>query len=221
MTNKDEHGGHHDHAAQDHEHHHDHEHHDHEHHDHEHHHHEPYTEQDYVAAVEAYRADKDAFFKAAPGSPIPEEQREAFEGLPYYPVDPSLTFPDLILEPYSGGEPETFQIPTSDGQLRPAHRAGTLAFELAGQTLRLTGYTLDGGHSHSIFVPFLDATSGSETYGAGRYLDLEPQEDGTYWLDFNLAYHPYCVYNKAYICPVPPRENHLDIPIRAGERLRK
>ena len=63
-------------------------------------------------------------------------------------------------------------------------------------------------------MPFLDATSGRETYGAGRHLDLEPELDGTYALDFNLAYHPYCVYNDDYSCPLTPAENRL----RSGSR---
>ena len=200
-----------------HEHEHEHEHDDHDHeHEHE---HRTYTEADYVEDVEDFRARKDDYFRSAPESPIPKDEREAFDALPYYPVDPSLRFEDLTLEPYTGDEPETFQIPTSDGQLRPAHRAGTLAFELEGEPRRLTGYTFDDGHSHSIFVPFLDATSGRETYGAGRYLDIEPEEDGTYTLDFNLAYHPSCVYDERFSCPLTPPENRLPVPIEAGERL--
>jgi uncharacterized protein (DUF1684 family) len=68
-------------------------------------------------------------------------------------------------------------------------------------------------------VPFVDATSGSETYGAGRYLDIEREEDGTYSLDFNLAYHPSCVYDARFSCPLTPAENRLAVSIRAGERL--
>jgi uncharacterized protein (DUF1684 family) len=194
---------------------------DHEHHDHhehgDHHDHRPI---DYAAAVEAYRADKDDYFKnAGAGSPIPVAEREAFTGLPYFPVDPSLRFEGRQLEPYTGGEPSNFQIPTSDGQLRPAHRAGILAFELGGEGHRLTGYTFDGGDGEGVFVPFLDATSGTETYGAGRYLDIEPEDDGTYTLDFNLAYHPSCVYDPRYSCPLTPAENRLSVGIEAGERL--
>ena len=70
-----------------------------------------------------------------------------------------------------------------------------------------------------MFVPFLDATSGHETYGAGRYLDIEPEDDGTYSLDFNLAYHPSCVYDFRFSCPLTPAENRLRIRIEAGERL--
>jgi uncharacterized protein (DUF1684 family) len=188
--------------------------HDHGEHDHEHDH-----GGDYVAQVEAFRADKDAWFGSSPSSPLPHETRHDFAGLPYFAVDPALRFEDLSLEPYAGDAPSAFQIPTSDGQLRPAHRAGTFTFEHDGAPRRLTAYVLDGGDQGSLFVPFLDTTSGHETYGAGRYLDIEPEPDDTYVLDFNLAYHPYCVYAEQYSCPLTPAENRLPVRIEAGERL--
>lgn len=195
---------------------HDHDSHDHD--EHEHHHHE--GPHDYQSAIEGYRAEKDAFFKSAPGSPIPLEERDDFDGLPYYPVAVDLVFEGLTPEPYAGSEPTTFQIPTSDGKLRAARRAGVFTFEAGGEPRRLTAYELEGAHADGrMFLPFLDATSGSETYGAGRYLDLEPDEDGTYAIDFNLAYHPSCVYAAHFSCPLTPAENRLAIPIRAGERL--
>jgi len=192
--------------------------HDHEHHDHEHDHHE-HVPVEYQDAVEGFRLDKDDFFKTHQASPIPEDERPAFEGLPYYPIDEDLVIEGLRLEPYAGSEPSSFEIPTSDGKLRPAHRAGTFSFELGGEPRRLTAYQLDGGRGDSLFVPFLDQTSGRETYGAGRYLDLEPDEDGTYAIDFNLAYHPSCVYAPKYSCPLTPAENRLATRIEAGERL--
>jgi len=201
---------------------HEHDSHEHEHHDHgsdgDHDHHE-HHEHSYQAALEGYRKEKDAFFKTSPHSPIPEAEREAFDGLPYYPLDEDLVFEGLGLEPYAGDEPTSFQIPTSDGKLRPARRAGTFTFELGGARRRLTAYTFENGQSDSLFVPFLDETSGHETYGAGRYLDLEPDEDGTYAIDFNLAYHPSCVYAPQYSCPLTPAENRLATRIEAGERL--
>ena len=190
--------------------------HDHEAHEHGHHEHVPV---EYKDAVEGFRLDKDEFFKTDPRSPLPESERAAFTGLPYYPVDEGLAFEDRVLEPYTGDEPSNFQIPTSDGKLRPAHRAGVLRFELDGAPRQLTAYTFDGGDGQSLFVPFLDQTSGTETYGAGRYLDLEPEADGTYALDFNLAYHPSCVYDAKFSCPLTPAENRLPVRIEAGERL--
>ncbi len=187
--------------------------------EHEHDHGHDHEPADHVAEVEAFRARKDAYYRTAHDSPIPHDIRHDFPGLPYFPVDPSLRFEGLDLEPYAGTEPSAFQIPTSDGQLRPAHRVGTFTFEREGAPRRLTAYVVDGSTSDSLFVPILDATSGHETYGAGRYLDLEPEEDGTYALDFNLAYHPNCVYAPAYSCPLTPAENRLPIRIEAGERL--
>lgn len=195
---------------------HEHEHdHDHEH-EHEHHHHEPLG---YGDAVKAFRADKDEFFRTNARSPLPEAERTGFQGLPYYPVDEALRFEGLRLEPYGGSEPTSFEIPTSDGKLRPAERAGTLRFEVGSSPGALTAYTFEHDHSGSVFVPFLDGTSGKESYGAGRYLDIDPDEDGTYTLDFNLAYHPSCVYDIKFSCPLTPAENRLPVRIEAGERL--
>jgi uncharacterized protein len=192
---------------------------EHDHHDHaEHEHHHEHTVS-YENAVELFRADKDEYFRSSPGSPIPAPERDEFDGLPYYAVDPSLRFDDLALQPYAGDEPVRFEIPTSDGRLRPAERAGVFRFDLEGDERTLTAYTFAGGGGESLFVPFLDTTSGTETYGAGRYMDIEPEDDGTYSLDFNLAYHPSCVYDPKFSCPLTPPENRLSVPIRAGERL--
>jgi len=194
----------------------DHHEHDHGEHDHDHHHEHVLS---YADAVAQYRADKDHYFRHGDHSPIPAAEKDAFEGLPYFPVDESLVFEGLTLQPYTGDEPSHFEIPTSDGKLRPAHRAGVLGFDIGGRSLALTGYVLNEGDPTKLFVPFLDATSGTETYGAGRYLDLEPDDDGTYALDFNLAYHPSCVYDMRFSCPLTPAENRLPVRIEAGERL--
>jgi uncharacterized protein (DUF1684 family) len=189
--------------------------------EHEHHHHEHEHQHvvSYPDAVAQYRADKDAFFKSAAGSPVPVAERDAFVGLPYFPVDERLAFEGLSLVPYTGDEPVRFEIPTTDGRLRPAERAGVFRFQLDGVDHALTGYRFANDADGSVFVPFLDATSGTETYGAGRYLDLEPEDDGTYVLDFNLAYHPSCVYDPRFSCPLTPPENRLGVRIEAGERL--
>jgi uncharacterized protein (DUF1684 family) len=217
MTNEHEHDhaghaghGHHEHHDDDH----GHEAHDHEGHDHEGHDHIAYPD-----AVAAFRAEKDEAFRTQDDSPIPHEQRHDFPGLPYFDVDEDLRFEGLELEPYAGTEPVRFSIPTSDGKLRAAERAGVFHFRLGDAEQSLTAYTFAGGGSESVFVPFLDATSGQETYGAGRYLDLWPEEDGTYSLDFNLAYHPSCVYDARFSCPITPAENRLPVRIEAGERL--
>jgi uncharacterized protein (DUF1684 family) len=176
----------------------------------------------YADAVRAHRADKDAFFRTSPGSPVPAADRAAFAGIPYFDPDEAWIMDDLELEPYEGDEPVSFQIPTTDGRLRPAERAGRLRFRAPAGEGVLTAYRLarsDGTVDDSLFVPFLDATSGTESYGAGRYLDIEPEDDGTWTLDFNLAYHPSCVYDPKFSCPLTPAENRLPFRVEAGERL--
>jgi uncharacterized protein (DUF1684 family) len=99
-------------------------------------------------------------------------------------------------------------------------RIGTLRFTLQGQPLTLTAF-VDASESdmRRLFVPFNDLTNGTETYQGGRYLDLDRTATGIYDLDFNRAYSPFCVFNVNYDCPVPPRENRLKVPVRAGEKL--
>jgi uncharacterized protein (DUF1684 family) len=190
--------------------------HDHAGHDHDHAGHEHVA---YPDAVRNFRAEKDDYFRQAHDSPIPVAERKSFVGLPYFDVDESLRFEGLTLEPYAGSEPTHFQIPTSDGKLRDAKRAGVFRFDIGGVTHALTGYTFATGPAESVFVPFQDGTTGTESYGAGRYIDVYPEEDGTYALDFNLAYHPSCVYDARFSCPLTPAENRLPIRIEAGERL--
>jgi uncharacterized protein len=184
--------------------------------------HEHHHTLSYEDAIAQYRADKDEYFRTGGGSPVPVDERPAFAGVPYFPVDERYIVDELSLEPYEGDEPVRFEIPTTDGRLRPAERAGVFRFELAGQPASLTAYRLasaTGQELDSLFVPFLDATTGTESYGAGRYLDVEPEEDGTWTLDFNLAYHPSCVYDPRFSCPLTPAENRLPVRVEAGERL--
>ncbi len=171
---------------------------------------------DPVAAIVATRSEKDAYFAASLDSPIPPSERFPFAGLAYFPVDLAYRFEGLDLAPYAGEDTESFMIPASDGDLRPAMRAGSFRFRVDGHDVVLNAYDMGTG---SLFVPFQDATSGAETYGAGRYLDLAPEADGTFTLDFNAAYHPYCAYSPDYSCPLTPAENRLAVRIEAGERL--
>jgi len=113
-------------------------------------------------------------------------------------------------------------MPTSVGAERQMRRVGTLEFALKGRPLKLSAFVEVGAPNvDHLFVPFTDLTSGTETYPAGRYLDLDRNATGLYEIDFNRAYHPYCYYNPTFDCPYPPAENRLSVPVRAGERVRK
>lgn len=159
-----------------------------------------------------FRAEKDDFFRGNPHSPIPHQDRSGFSGLAYFEPAADLRF-ELVPEPADGAP---IRVQTSDGQVREYHRAATVAFEVDGDQVTLT--LLSQPSRPGYFLPFRDSTSGRETYGAGRYLDLEDAHDGRVHIDFNLAYNPYCAYDDAYSCPLPPHENWLQIPIRAGEK---
>ena len=152
-------------------------------------------------------------------SPVQEEKRANFPPLFYYPIDETYRVPAaLTVAPGS----EVLELPTSTGLRRKMRRIGTLRFTLHGKELTLTAFVdASGSDLKQLFVPFGDLTNGNETYPGGRYLDLERTATGIYDLDFNRAFNPFCVFNAKYDCPLPPRENRLPAPIRAGERLSK
>jgi uncharacterized protein len=172
----------------------------------------------YPEEIAAHRAEVDAFMRGASESPIPAAERAVFQPLPYYPIDEQYRVPAALR--VARGD-EIIEMSTSTGKPRRMRRIGTLAFTLKGQPLTLTAFAeADDNTLRRLFVPFGDLTSGTETYQGGRYLDLDLKGSSVYDLDFNRAYHPYCVFNPQYECPVPPRENRLKVPILAGERMR-
>jgi uncharacterized protein len=175
-------------------------------------------QQDYAAEIASARGAKDDMLAVPAQSPIPAERRSAFLPLAYFPVDRSYVVP-AELEPAS--RRTTVEMPTSTGERRSMERVGTLGFMLMGQSASLGAFIESGtADVNRLFVPFTDATSGTETYSGGRYLDLERTRTGIYVIDFNRAYHPYCYYNPTFDCPYPPAENRLAMPVRAGERLK-
>jgi uncharacterized protein len=166
--------------------------------------------------LDEFRTEKDAFFRDDPHSPLTREQRTTFEGLAYYPENEALRIhAELETEGVDRDEPVVMQ--TTTGDIQEYRRAGAVRFQVDGETARMILYRSDGGGE--LFLPFRDVTSGTETYGAGRYLDIEPPgADGHVVVDLNLAYNPSCAYNPDWSCPIPPIENWLQVPIRAGER---
>lgn len=176
----------------------------------------PDDPKDYATRLAADRAAKDGAF-AASGDPIPTAKHGEFLPLAYFPIDPEFNVP-AELERIN--DPTIVEMPTSTGTNRKMRRVGMLQFTLKGQPLSMLAF-LEVGETSSLFVAFSDLTSGTESYAAGRFLDISRNGTGIYELDFNRAYHPYCYYNPTYECPYPPRENRLKIPIRAGERMKK
>ncbi|WP_284947268.1 DUF1684 domain-containing protein [Acidisoma cladoniae] len=164
-------------------------------------------------------ATRSRLFATHPQSPIDAEERVDYTGPKVFPYDPALRF-TVGLVPATGGQ---IALPAgNDGSVLLDVFATTegLQAALGGE---LTLYWI-GGYGGGVFLPFADATSGRETYGAGRYLldtiksaDLGAAPDGRLILDFNFAYAPSCAHSPRYICPLAPRENRLPAAIRAGE----
>lgn len=186
----------------------------------------PMDDTGYDRDILAGRAAKDAMFKSdadrdgdgQPDSPLLPADRAVFTGLPYFPINSLYRMPARLDEDRSNTA--VIELSTSSTEMRRMQRVGSLRFTFNGQPFALTAFADEGTRVITrLFVPFGDLTSGDTTYGGGRYLDLERTPTGLYDLDFNRAYHPYCVYNISYVCPVPPQENRLELAILAGERL--
>lgn len=170
-----------------------------------------------------FREQKDALFREHPASPLPPEARASFTGLPYWPHDPA----GRVTARFTPDEEQVADVPISrDDEAMAFSRIGWLDFELAGTACCLGAFWIHG-YAGGLFVPFRDQTSGRETYGGGRYLlDTIKSADlgsdlaaSTVVLDFNHAYHPSCLYDPRWACPLTPPENRLSIPVRYGERL--
>ncbi|MDX1420121.1 MAG: DUF1684 domain-containing protein [Rubricoccaceae bacterium] len=180
---------------------------------------EPLPPPDYAALRAEWDSlliERDRLFESE-ASPLPDSARARFAGLAYFPYDTAHAH-RIRLRPAL--DRDTILMATSTGETRALVPYGLFRFEHGGRAHTLTAYEPIGpGPGGRLFIPFQDQTSGRATYGGGRYLDLDESPDGVYALDFNQAYHPYCVYNPIYSCPLPPSENRLDLAVTAGERL--
>jgi uncharacterized protein (DUF1684 family) len=175
---------------------------------------------EWKARLEREREEKNRFFMLDPRSPVPREERGSLvgKGLSHYPPDPTLRF-ELILHKHR--EKKRIEVATTKGGVQEFILWGAFRFKVDDKRCVLQAYKNDL-EEERLWVPFRDKTSGKETYGAGRYLDLEPERhrtaEGKWILDFNRAYNPWCAYSKAYTCPFIPPENWLETPIKAGEK---
>lgn len=163
---------------------------------------------------------RDELFGTHPQSALSAAQRASFTGLHYFQYDPTWRFL-LEVEPVPGEDVSLFH---SGNGSSPFKRFGMVRFSRQGEDFELTLYWLNT-YGGGVFLPFRDATRGKETDGGGRYLldtvkgaDLG-REGRKLVLDFNFAYHPSCVHNSRWSCPLAPPENTLDRPVAAGERL--
>jgi uncharacterized protein (DUF1684 family) len=162
------------------------------------------------------RTMKDRFMAHHAESPFVAEHVDGFSGLRYFPIDEKFCVTAKLER--LGVPQEAYLRTNRDGQAVMRY-LGDLTFKIGGRSLKLRVYHAGEGIGTSVFAPFRDATSGDDSYGAGRYVTLELNEQDVYQLDFNRAFNPYCAYTDAYECGFPPSENDLPVPVRAGEKV--
>jgi uncharacterized protein (DUF1684 family) len=175
--------------------------------------------QGYKSQLEAHRKQYKADFLTDKNSPLKEAD---LQNLHFYDADSTYRITaDVEILPT---EP-SFMIPTFNGAKQEYVRYARVKFVLNGKLLHLTIYSNTllaklPGFADYLFMPFTDQTNGHETYGGGRYLDLKTTDikNGHLEIDFNKAYNPYCAYSAGYQCPMPPKENDLELKVQAGEK---
>ncbi len=173
-----------------------------------------------------WRAVREQLYREHPQSPVPAAERDAFTAR-HFDHDPRLRF-EVVVEPAPPPAPGALalELPNSGADSLAFSRLGTVSLPLPEGPRSLSVFWM-AGYAGGLFLPFRDATNGTETYGAGRYLlDTAKSFDlggdpsaGTLILDFNFAVQPSCAFDPRWACPLAPPENRLDVPIRAGERL--
>lgn len=174
--------------------------------------------EDYIDRIETERKDRNGRMLAS-SSPLLEEDKKDFNGLNYYPVDEKYKVRARLL---NIDRKQPVFIPTTTGEQEKYIPYAYAQFEMEGKENKLLLYQAwDDQNPNRVFLMFADETSGEETYGGGRYMDMTTSNTNSIVLDFNTAYTPYCHFNPEYSCPIPPKENILNIAIKAGEKLYK
>ena len=193
---------------------------------------------DPAIALAHWRAVRERLYREHPQSPVPPEARATFRAR-HFDHDPALRS-EVVLQPatptgpgardvpgaLTGPDALALELPESGGERLALSRIGRIQIPLPSGQRSLSVFWM-AGYAGGLFIPFRDATNGTETYGAGRYvIDSAKSADlggdparGTLIIDFNFAFQPSCAFDPRFACPLAPPENRLDVPIRAGERL--
>lgn len=181
----------------------------------------PAEDPKYRAEIANHRAALNEQFFDVERSPLDSLSFYTWQGLKFFPIQEKYKVKAQLTLIENAN---VFELPHSHQKTKPYKQYGKLKFELEGKAFELLVLEQEikkPGYENYLIVPFTDETTGKETYGAGRYLDLEKSSSKEVILDFNLAYNPYCAYNEAYTCPIPPKENNLSLRIEAGMKYTK
>ncbi len=179
-----------------------------------------HSQNQYIEKVVEHRKEKNAEYKDALKSPFHKEQIANFDSLNYFAPNQKFNIQAKFVKELGAA----FDLTTSSGKLKKFRVYGNLFFSIDSidyvlpiyQNLKLMTNPL---YQNYIFIPFTDLTNGEETYGGGRYIEATIPTSNTFNLDFNYCFNPYCHYTTGYNCPIPPKENFLDLRIEAGEKV--
>lgn len=185
----------------------------------------------YVSQIKSFQEEMNRSYKDAEESPLEESERKKFQSLPFFKIDETYKVEADFVRTTDG---QPFEMQTTTDRKPIYQKFGEVSFELHGKRHTLNVYQSQDlqqseEYKNYLFLPFTDLSNGQESYEGGRYIDLQipereaadGQELDKITIDFNKAYNPYCAYNKKYSCPIPPKENHLDIKVLAGVRYKK
>ena len=173
--------------------------------------------QDMEETAQEFQDELNEFYKDPQTSPLKKKAKK-FKGLPFFKIDTNLRVEAKFVRSLNA---LPFQMKTTTSRLPVYEKYGEATFVIDGEEMMLTIYQghdtrVKEEYKDHLFLPFTDRTNGEESYGGGRFIDLTIPEGDSILIDFNKAYNPYCAYNHDYSCPIPPKENDLDIRIAAG-----
>jgi uncharacterized protein (DUF1684 family) len=176
---------------------------------------------DYLKKIEDYQYEENLKFHDDSESPLTKEDLKTFKKLDFYPIDKKYR---IVAKLEKTVDAPIFEMKTTTDRKPLYIKYGTITFTLDGEEQKIPIYQnkdldKDPQYIDYLFLPFTDKTSGNESYGGGRYIDVyttDEKPDGTILIDFNKAYNPYCAYNDRYSCPLTPKENTLSVEILAG-----
>lgn len=182
------------------------------------------SENNYFSQIRSFQEEMNSSYKNAKESPLEESERKKFKYLPFFKINESYKIEADFVRTTDG---KPFEMQTTTDRKPIYQKFGAVSFELQGKKHTLNVYQSQDlkqkeEYKNYLFLPFTDLSNGDESYYGGRYIDLQVaelsngQEINKIMIDFNKAYNPYCAYNKKYSCPIPPRENHLEIKVLAG-----
>jgi uncharacterized protein (DUF1684 family) len=175
------------------------------------------SDEDYIETIIASRAEAEDYMENDPESPFHKKGDVEFTGLKYFKVNPKYKVKASIERLTS---PEPLDIELTNGEIAKYFKYAIATFDLDGMPQKLQLLKPEKYWDEDwLFLPFYDLTSANESYGGGRFLNLEYTDQDILEIDFNLAYNPYCAYTDTYRCPIPPADNNITVEVRAGERI--